>query len=288
MRALDGRSVATGVPLAKGMATGPYFLERRVEQDIVTCLDAILRATDMETVWALICRFLQSRGFDGVIYGYSPQTSGANLGSREDFLLLSTLDREFMQELVDRGYYSESVTFNWALENIGIASWKMTAEDAEFENFQSSPEALAFFQRFGMVAGCTIGFPPGRARGRAVMALVAGGGRSQDEVDALLERLGREIFVATTVAHRSLTNFPYLDDKRSLTRRQREVLEWVAEGKSVADVARILDIAQPTVEKHLRLARETLGVATTAHAVIKATLLNQMFMIEPSGRLRAV
>jgi LuxR family transcriptional regulator len=35
-----------------------------------------------------------------------------------------------------------------------------------------------------------------------------------------------------------------------------------------------------TVEKHLRLAREALAVETTAQAVLKATMQNQMFVIE--------
>ncbi|MFO7771946.1 MAG: LuxR family transcriptional regulator, partial [Roseovarius gahaiensis] len=34
-----------------------------------------------------------------------------------------------------------------------------------------------------------------------------------------------------------------------------------------------------TVEKHLRLARQALGVETTAQAVLKAALQNQMFVV---------
>lgn len=55
----------------------------------------------------------------------------------------------------------------------------------------------------------------------------------------------------------------------------------MAEGKTSADIAVIMGITTPTVEKHLRLARETLGVETTPHALIKATFLNQMFVTSP-------
>jgi len=253
---------------------------------IVAHIDAIVRAADIETVWALLCRFIESYGFSGVIYGYSPNSRGPSLGAREDFLLLSTLGQDFMRTLVDQRIFRESITFNWALRNAGVASWSMTAQDAGVEEFVASPAALEFFERYGMGSGCTIGFPTASTRGRAVMALIAPTGATQDQVDATLVRFSDALFVVATVAHRSLITMPYLGADRSLTRRQREVLEWVAEGKSVADIARILNLAQPTVEKHLKLARETLGVETTAHALIKAAFLNQMFALHPSEQHR--
>ncbi|MFN7003678.1 MAG: helix-turn-helix transcriptional regulator, partial [Roseinatronobacter sp.] len=218
-------------------------------------------------------------GFSGIIYGYSPNSRGSIAGAREDFLLLSTLDRRLMAMLVDKGYYRESITVNWAINNAGVASWTMTSEDAQMHGFVPSDEALKFFMDFfGMRAGCTIGFPTASTRGKGVMALIAEPGLTQADVDAGLVRFSDALFVVATVAHRAMTALPYLGAKRSLTPRQREVLEWVAEGKTVADIARILNLAQPTIEKHLKLARETLGVETTAHAVIKAAFLNQMFV----------
>lgn len=251
-------------------------------ENIVSYLDAILRAADIETVWALLRRFAKSYGFSDVIYGYSPNSRGSIPGSREDFLLLSTLNRDLMEALVDNGYYRESITVNWALDNAGVASWSMTSEDAKMDGFVSSDESLVFFsQFFGKQAGCTIGFPTASTRGRGVMALIAEPGLTQADVDAGLAQFSDALFVVATVAHRAMIALPYLGAKRVLTRRQREVLEWIAEGKSVADIARILNLAQPTIEKHLKLARETLGVETTAHAVIKAAFLNQMFIVSP-------
>ena len=39
-----------------------------------------------------------------------------------------------------------------------------------------------------------------------------------------------------------------------------------------------------TVEKHLRLARETLNVETTAQAVLKASVQNQMYLVNGAPR----
>ena len=65
-----------------------------------------------------------------------------------------------------------------------------------------------------------------------------------------------------------------------LTNRQREVLEWVGDGKTTQDIATIMDLTPATVEKHLRLARESLDVETTAQAVLKASFQNQIFLLE--------
>ncbi len=73
---------------------------------------------------------------------------------------------------------------------------------------------------------------------------------------------------------------PYVPPNRALTKRQREALEWVGDGKTTQDIAVLLGLTTATVDKHLRLARESLSVETTAQAVLKAALHNQIFMSE--------
>jgi LuxR family transcriptional regulator len=65
-----------------------------------------------------------------------------------------------------------------------------------------------------------------------------------------------------------------------LTKRQREALEWVGDGQTMQDTAMLMGLTVATVEKHLRLARDTLAVDTTAQAVLKASFSNQMFVLE--------
>lgn len=55
-----------------------------------------------------------------------------------------------------------------------------------------------------------------------------------------------------------------------LTRREREVLDWVAAGKTNRDVAAILGASPRTVEKHLERIYEKLGVETRIAAVMRA------------------
>ena len=54
---------------------------------------------------------------------------------------------------------------------------------------------------------------------------------------------------------------------RALTRREREVLFWVARGKSNAEIAAILDIKPATVGKHLERIYPKLGVENRTAAI---------------------
>jgi DNA-binding CsgD family transcriptional regulator len=54
-----------------------------------------------------------------------------------------------------------------------------------------------------------------------------------------------------------------------LTPREREVLAWVARGKTNAEIARLLWLAPGTVRKHLENVYAKLGVSTRTAAVAR-------------------
>lgn len=55
-----------------------------------------------------------------------------------------------------------------------------------------------------------------------------------------------------------------------LTARERDVLQWLAHGKTDRDIAHILGISARTVQKHLQRIYEKLGVETRTAAVMRA------------------
>ena len=240
---------------------------------------ALLAASALEEVWAEAVSAFRTLGFAHVVYGYSPEARGAVLGPVDDYLILSTLPGPFVREMVARAFHWQSITFNWALRNVGVASWSMPAAEAGLPaGFTQRDDAVSFFTAAGLTAGVSVGFGWPRRRGAAAMALIAPAGVGQDAVDARLDQLRETIFVLASVTHRALVGLPWPRPSGDLTDRQREVLEWVGEGKTTADIATILGLRPATVEKHLRLARQCLGVETTAHALLKAHFLNQLFV----------
>lgn len=55
-----------------------------------------------------------------------------------------------------------------------------------------------------------------------------------------------------------------------ITRREREVLGWIAAGKSDWEIGRILNISAKTVNYHVEKAKRKFGVATRIQAVVLA------------------
>ncbi len=73
-------------------------------------------------------------------------------------------------------------------------------------------------------------------------------------------------------------------DPDTLTKRQREILTWVAAGKSNSVIADILGISHHTVDTHLRRAFERLGTTDRTVAAIRSV---QAGYIAPDGLLAA-
>jgi len=65
--------------------------------------------------------------------------------------------------------------------------------------------------------------------------------------------------------------------KAAITMREKEVLTWTADGKSVHEISRILQVAESTVNFHVRNAMLKLDASNRTHAVVKATLLGMLY-----------
>ncbi|WP_323782789.1 LuxR family transcriptional regulator [Thalassovita sp.] len=63
----------------------------------------------------------------------------------------------------------------------------------------------------------------------------------------------------------------------TLSTREKEILQWVAAGKSQQDIGDILSISHRTVEVHIRSGREKLGALTTAQAVGRAITMGMIY-----------
>ena len=141
-------------------------------------------------------------------------------------------------------------------------------------------EVVTTNQSMGVNAGYTISFPAILHRAKSTASLTARPGMSQQDVDAVWKAHSNELELLNYLVDLKISTLPHFSHNTSLTKRQREVLEWVGDGKTTQDTATILGLTSATVEKHLRLARESLNVDTTAQAVLKAAFLNQMYLLE--------
>ncbi|MFG5381959.1 autoinducer binding domain-containing protein [Yoonia sp. R2-816] len=248
--------------------------------DFVKQLDRLTNARTVEELWDLHTKQMETYGFDRLMYGYTRYRTSSSLGDPQDWVLLSTQSPEYMKVFFDEGFYYHAPMLKWALANDGACSWRWMMDMSRVDNLTPSEmRVMEFNKQMNVTAGYTISFRSISERTKAAIALTAKAGLTQDAVEQTWAKHGDEIIVMNNVMHLKLLTLPYTGE-RSLTKRQREVLQWVGDGKTTQDIAILLELTPATIEKHLRLAREALDVETTAQAVLKAAFYNQMFIVD--------
>ena len=247
---------------------------------ILNYLEKLNEAYTIDEVWAIHVAEMAEYGFDRLLYGFTRNRTTHSFGARQDLLVLTNHSDTYISKFVDGGMYFHAPMVKWAAENVGACSWNWMQENADSLT-QGEREVVRYNKSMGLLAGYSISFKEISSRAKGAIGLVAKPGVSQDEVDALWEHKGREIVQMNNVAHLKLTGLPYSTLRRPLTARQREVLEWVGDGKTTQDIATIMGLTSATIEKHLRLARDALEAETTAQAVLKASSQNQIFLLKP-------
>nr|WP_232829386.1 LuxR family transcriptional regulator [Tropicimonas sp. IMCC34043] len=243
-------------------------------------VEKVTSMTEMQDLWEYHKDVMAKFGFNRVLYGFTRFRTANSLGDLQDMLILTNHDRAYIRPFLDDGLYLNAPMTLWALNNVGARSWRDTAIMAQEGTLPPAARRIWEFNKSqGFGAGYTISFLTNSVRAKGAMALTSVPGMSYDEADAIWAEHGRVIEAMNNVLHLRLISMPNPGERRPLTPRQREALEWVGDGKTTADIAEIMGLTVATVEKHLRLAREVLDVSTTAQAVLKASFLNQIYAL---------
>lgn len=158
----------------------------------------------------------------------------------------------FMDDPVSLWSFSSSKPFTWSEAREGSAPTKRA------EMIESDANA------FGMVDG--VGFPMFDPQNwQAVVSLAA------DTPVALSRKETAAIYLASVMAQTQAVDLSNKDQpkKAALSGRERDVLTWIAHGKSNWETATILGISEATVRAHLSSARTKLGASNTTQAVAR-------------------
>lgn len=244
-------------------------------------LNELTSGSSIESVWEVFASAMAEYGFDRLIYGYTRFSTDRSLGNVEDAVILTRHDSKYVDMLIAQEMYKKGPMIRWAAENTGACSWSYIHQ--EFAQGRLSPEELemmAINQAMEVTAGYTISFNDQSSRSKGALGLTAKRGLSQADVDEIWTVKGNEIELISKVMHLKIIQLPNMNMRQGLTERQSQVLEWIADGKTIRDTATIMDLNPATVEKHLRLVRERLGVETTAQAILKASSQNQFFLVD--------
>jgi LuxR family transcriptional regulator len=267
-----------------------YHLQHHTAFDLgtymLTYLDDILHAQSVDALWALHAEKMHSFGFDRIVYAFTRFSTSHDFGALDDMLVLTNHSDAYVKGIIGDRMFERSPTMRWRKENTnGACLWSWVCDEARAGRLSpSEADVVRFSMSHGVRAGVTIYFPDLGPRASAGISLCAHDSLRQRDVDRLWAERGQEIYVLNSVFHMRINLMPFSTARRQLTDRQKEVLEWVGEGKTAATIATIMGLTTTTVEKHLRLAREALNVETTAQAILKASMQKQIYAIPTSSR----
>jgi DNA-binding CsgD family transcriptional regulator len=143
----------------------------------------------------------------------------------------------------------------------GGGTWRIS-DSLSGESFRRTPLFNEYYRRVGI--DHAVAMPVANAEGLLVSFVLNRSGRDFTDRDRGLLDLLRSPVATLLRSRRAMAARPAL---HALTDREREVLEWVARGKTNADIGAILGISTRTVQKHLENVFAKLAVETRTAAV---------------------
>ncbi len=234
-------------------------------------IEPMIAAATGDELWRVYAAAVTKCGFPCCFYiARVPLIFSGGL-IHDDFQLFGNLPEPIMKQAVAERMTAESRWATWVRNNVGNIGMDQLSTDDE-------PDAIAsLVQRHGFSAGQLFSLRDHVLRSHAALLLCPPPGTSVAQHQTLWREHRHDLVALSWIMHLRMATMPRHRPSAPLTKRQREVLQWTVAGKTIAEIALILGLTSATVEKHMRLARENLGVGTTAQAILKAHLTHQLF-----------
>jgi LuxR family transcriptional activator of conjugal transfer of Ti plasmids len=232
-----------------------------VENTFQEFIDAIETAIDADAFERVANRVTQRLGFQR--FAYLRLTGEAPM-------LISSYPKSWTSRYFQLGYQQLDPVVHRARLEHSLFSWGGDASPpaGNREQRRFFDEARTFGIRSGITVPIRAGF------GRMAAFTLATGDR-----DVYPERLVADwkdvvqlvgLYFHTYVAVRLVLPCAGQPAGSELTQRERQCLAWTAQGKTVADIAVLVEISPRTVVFHLENARRKLGAASIAQCVAEA------------------
>lgn len=204
-------------------------------------------------------------GVDHVAYAGMNPVNGAIYGH-------VTYDDAWKEHYVGHGFHRIDPTLHEARRSIAPVDWRRLEHSRHFKTVFNAARDFGISDR-----GLTVPVrgPFGDVGGLSVTADCA-----DREWKDLKRHIMTDIQSVAVHVHDMVISSDSLCrvlNAPTLSAREKEVLQWIAAGKSQQDIGDILSISHRTVEVHLRSAREKLYALTTSQAVGRAISIGLIY-----------
>lgn len=178
----------------------------------------------------------------------------------QPLVMASAWPEGWFERYNEHGYFHHDGVGQWALRTTEPFRW--TEVPVPLAKPKMARQVMNEATEFGMSDGFLV--PMFSAR-HWQAAVAFGASQPCDMSERSQSAIHLMAIYAANRARRLLGDVPA--PRRMLTPREAECLTWIAAGKTVEDVATILNLSGLTVQTHLRNVRTKMDVATIAQAV---------------------
>lgn len=231
-------------------------------QDLV---HTISNETDLKSIWFHACDYFSSFGFNNLIY--------ADLRSSGVDLILSNAPTQWIEHYEASGYACSDPFFKYCCSTYSSLRTG-SAYLSRYKYLQPKERQLILdASEAGLSAGFSSVFRTHGTNGCGGWNILSDAG--SEHVDQVLQDQEAEFHFLTNFLHLRMTDAAQHTPTRAptLTPRELECLKWLSAGLRTAEIADKLAISAPTVEFHIKNAREKLLAKTREQAVAQAVSL---------------
>lgn len=221
-------------------------------------------AGDLRSLWSICTRFCVFRGIERVFYAHLPPVGAAD-GNRLRYAT-EGYSEDHVGHYFASGVYRTSRNLQYAQESSQPFYWEDVPVSGGMQPVEKPSAALEKILRESQREHglCIPVFGPNGRNGLGSLEFPKGTRKLSREAI-------REFQWACQLAHLRYCELwiPELGPRPELSNREKEVLFWVARGKSNATIAGILGISAHTVDTHLRRIYLKLGVFDRLTAAVR-------------------
>lgn len=234
----------------------------------------IASAPTPQARFAALVAGVEPLGIDTVNYGFFNTDAAKSAGS--DIQFMTTMSDDWMT------YYHDANLGLNDMHVVRLCAGKLTPYVWGTGTIGNIPEAQRKTSlevaEAGLLSGMCIPLTNPLKPGVPVAAINFGAGLEETEFRAIMQEHGSKLTSLAHFMHHAsiLQIWCEQDGSQRLSVRERDCLQFVADGKRHDAIAHNLGIARVTVDVHLRSARKKLGAQTLSQAVARGLLFGEL------------
>jgi len=213
-------------------------------------------------------KFIGNFGIDSFVMA---EIAGDTTSDKEDgFGIMVNYPEDWLEHYIANHYIEHDPVYQMSQTSRSPFTWK---EIMETNTSQMQKKVMNEAKEFGLCNG--IGMPVFKEPGKMIGFGLSSSKKDIRSCPDTLSVLHASAFQLTMV-YEKFQEKGISKNSKNLTPREREVLLWIANGKTKSETARKLSVSESCIKRHCENIFEKLGVNNLPHAVCKA--LNMGFI----------